>query len=254
MPTLTPPLRYATIALAVFCLAIVSGGVFRQLPSSASTLLWKSSWIGLCLVGLFLAHRLSPLQSVGELGLRRAAGVGVSFSLLASLPMLLTFVLTTNVNPHLGLRATLMTSIVSPLSEEVLFRGYLFRQLYRRAGWGFLSAVGVTAVVFGLLHLGSLLGKISALNVLGEIAMISVGGAFYAWLFIKWDDNLWVPIALHAFMNLWCVVFACDEAIGNWRNNLARALTVVVAIVVTRLRRHGTLAGALNAASREPPS
>lgn len=244
----------AGIALVTFFLAIVSRELFRHAPDSVATLLWKAFWVFLCFLGVFVVHRMSPLAALDELGLRGGAGTGTSVALLASLPMLLTFVFTAKVNPHFALRATFMTSIVSPLTEEMLFRGYLFRQLYRRAGWGFYSAVGVTGGLFGLAHLGSLVGKISAWEVAAEIAIIAVGGAFYAWLFIKWDDNLWVPLALHSFMNLWCIVFACDEAIGNWRNNFGRALTVVLAIVLTRLRNRGTLAGTEQGTSGKPQS
>ncbi len=244
MPTMTAPRWQAAIALSVFFLALVSARLFSYLGGVPATLLWKLSWIGLSMVGLVLAHRVTPVGSLVELGLGGSVGTGAGFAFVASLPMLLTFAFTTKPNPSLALGATLMTSIVSPMSEEVLFRGYLFRQLYRRAGWNFFWAVALTAGVFGLAHFGNLFGKTGATGMASEIAVIAAGGAFYAWLFIRWNDNLWVPIALHSFMNLWCILFACDQAVGSWRNNGARGVTVVLAIVLTRLRNRRMLARA----------
>ena len=69
---------------------------------------------------------------------------------------------------------------------------------------------------------------------IGVVAIIGVGGVFYAWLFVRWEDNLWVPFGMHMFMNLWWEVFAVDEtALGTWFANILRLLTVVLAIVLT---------------------
>ena len=35
----------------------------------------------------------------------------------------------------------LSSVLLAAFTEEILFRGYLFRQLYRRAGWHFVPAV-----------------------------------------------------------------------------------------------------------------
>ena len=41
---------------------------------------------------------------------------------------------------------------IAPFAEEALFRGYVFRQLYRRARWGFWLAALVPSVLFALVH------------------------------------------------------------------------------------------------------
>jgi len=157
--------------------------------------------------------------------------------------MLATFAITSTTNPHLEAVPLLMTGIVSPVSEELLFRGYLFLQLYRRAGWSFAAAVGTTAGVFGLAHVTGLVGRLSAMQVLGEVGMVAAGGAFFAWLLIRWRDNLWVPIGLHSFMNLWCYGFACDERPGDLSTNAGRLFTVAAALVATAMwRRRGITA------------
>jgi uncharacterized protein len=229
--------RSALIALCVFAVAIGSLELFRYLPPPLATPAWKVSWLFLCFVGLRWAHGLGVRGAIAELGLRASPVRGVVFGFLASIPLLVVFALTLGPSPHFAAPAALQTAVLTPVTEEVLFRGYVFLQLYRRAGWSFPLAVIATAVMFGLAHLGALAGKASALQVLGEVGMLAAGGAFFAWLLVRWHDNLWVPIALHGFMNLWCEVFGCDEHPGNWQTNAGRVVTVAVALILTEMWR-----------------
>jgi hypothetical protein len=228
--------RYAVIALGVFATALASGGLARHLPSPMSTFVWKLCWVVLCFAGIRVANPGRPRSALDELGLRASPVLGVSVALLLSIPMLATFAITSTTNPHLEAVPLLMTAIVSPVSEELLFRGYLFLQLYRRAGWPFAAAVGTTAGVFGLAHVTGLAGRLSAVQVLGEVGMVAAGGALFAWLLIRWRDNLWVPIGLHSFMNLWCYAFACDERPGDLATDAGRLFTVAASLVVTAVR------------------
>lgn len=228
--------RTAAIVLSTFFLALVSREVFRYLPRNGAILAWKSFWICLSFLGLFVAHGFRPKALLRELGLLGQVGTGLGISFLASMPMLVTFAATSKINSHPVLGNTLLVAVFGPVCEEILFRGYVFRQLYRRAGWTFLGSIAVSAGVFGLAHLGGLLGKISLGEAAGEIAVIAVGGAFFAWLLVRWDDNLWVPIGLHVSMNLWCAIFACDEAVGSRHNNIGRVLTVLLAVLITIVR------------------
>ncbi len=175
------------------------------------------------------------------MGLGRGLCEGGLVALLSSLPMLAVFALTAGMNPQMTLVSTLMTVAVAPFTEELLFRGYLFLQLHRRAQWSFLSSVLVTALAFGLAHLGTLARTgAGPREILGEMAFIAAGGAFYAWLLIRWNDNLWVAVCLHGFMNLWCEAFGCDQIVGSSTTQIGRALTVLVAVSLTlqpRLRR-----------------
>ncbi len=186
--------RYAVIALGVFATAIASVGLTRYLPSPMSTFAWKLCWVVLCFAGIRMANPGRPGSALGQLGLRASPVLGISVALLLSIPMLATFAITSTTNPHLEAVPLLMTGIVSPVSEELLFRGYLFLQLYRRAGWSFAAAIGTTAGVFGLAHVTGLVGRLSAMQVLGEVGMVAAGGAFFAWPADRW--RLWVPITV----------------------------------------------------------
>ena len=113
--------RIVLFALSFFALALLSGLI---LP--LSTIGWKALWIALCFIGLFAAHRLGPIQSLGELGLRGNIAQGWWFGLLASLPMLVGLAIASKLAIHTSLRVVLVSVLFGPFAEEVLFRGYLF--------------------------------------------------------------------------------------------------------------------------------
>ena len=65
--------------------------------------------------------------------------------------------------------------------EEIVFRGFLFGQLFRKAAWGFIPAVLINAVIFGMGHLyqGNSLGETT-----GVFFVTLIGGVWFAWLYI----------------------------------------------------------------------
>jgi membrane protease YdiL (CAAX protease family) len=127
--------------------------------------------------------------------------------------------------------------VLSPLAEEVLFRGYAFRQLYRRAGWRFLPAVLVTAAVFAIGHVIGQSRQWDAVQLLGTLAITGIGGLLFAWVLIRWDDNLWVPISVHVFFNLWWELFAVDQGpVGGIAANAGRAAAIALGIALTVYR------------------
>lgn len=82
--------------------------------------------------------------------------------------------------------------LIAPLTEEIIFRGFLFRNLRDTVGKG-LAAV-LSGLVFGLVHLHPTL--ILPLTGLG-IALA---------LLYEWTGSLWVPIAAHMAFNLLTLV------------------------------------------------
>lgn len=49
--------------------------------------------------------------------------------------------------------SALLTTVIAPISEEILFRGYIFAALSKWKGW--LPAAAITGVLFGGVHAGS---------------------------------------------------------------------------------------------------
>ena len=120
---------------------------------------------------------------------------------------------------------------IAPFAEEVVFRGYLFGQLYRRARWGFWLSALIPSALFALGHAYQASGF---WQLVGIFAVTGLGGLLGCWMYLRWQFDLWVVFGLHALMNLWWEVFGvADTALGGWIANGARLLTVAVAILLT---------------------
>ena len=101
-----------------------------------------------------------------------------------------------------------------------------------------MPAAVLTGAIFGLLHLAQAsVQQLSLSGEIGTVLLIGVGGIFYAWLYVRWDFNLWVPFGMHMFMNGWWAVFEmADNPLGGWVPNALRLLTVGIAIAITLFR------------------
>ena len=228
---------YAVIASIVFMI----GTNIHDLLRYAGLRRFFQSWVVnglanilqvvLCLFGISVAQRIGPKRAFRELGLRAPVARALAFSFIASLPMLLAFATTSHINPKMSLLSVGVGCLIAPFAEEVLFRGYMFRQLYRRARWGFWLSVAIPSVLFALVHVYQAEGL---LELIGILAVTGVGSVVACWVFMRWQDNLWAVFGLHSLMNLWWEIFAVDgTALGGWLANAARLLTVFLAIILT---------------------
>jgi membrane protease YdiL (CAAX protease family) len=237
-------LGLSLFVLAVFALADELGRVLRWIPAY-DTLRESSLYVASLvrtLLGLALVTVAAALfRRSDETGPWRALGVSAPLvrplvaMLVAGLPMLFTYGLAAGAPTALAGTELLFGAAVWPLREEWIYRGYAFGQLTQRAGWSFWPAALVTSLLFSLGHLYQVVtGALDLGGALGILAITGAGGVFYCWLFRRWGTNLWAPFFLHLFMNLWWSVFSVDEtALGGVAANLARAATIVVAILVT---------------------
>ncbi|GAB2934524.1 hypothetical protein GCM10027280_22930 [Micromonospora polyrhachis] len=92
-------------------------------------------------------------------------------------------------------------AIVSPIYEEVLYRGVFYRGLAARLPA--LAAITLSAGFFAVVHLPRVFNTISAL----------FAGLLFAWLLHRYR-NLWVPIIAHAASNGALVVLAFAAQAG----------------------------------------
>ena len=84
-----------------------------------------------------------------------------------------------------GFLALLFATLVAPLVEELVFRGFLYRAVERR--WGWFVATLVSAIAFAIYHPNFLAAFTS--------------GLVFACL-LRRTGSLWAPMAVHAFSNL----------------------------------------------------
>lgn len=90
--------------------------------------------------------------------------------------------------------ALLALAILAPaaLTEELALRGYAFTLL--RRGWGTVAAVGVTSVLFGLLHL------FNAGVTVQSVVMVALAGVFLSLVRLAFD-SLWAAWLAHLAYN-----------------------------------------------------
>lgn len=228
---------YATIACVVFLLCtnmrdlVRAAGLGRLIQGWLFVGVYNLLQIAGCIGATVGTYRMCLGRALAELGLRARFGRAAAFSFVAALPMLLAFGVSSPINPKMTVLSVTVGCFLAPFAEELLFRGYLFGQLYRRAQWGFWLSAIVPSALFALGHAYQ---SDSPLELIGIFAVTGIGGLLGCWLYLRWNGNLWVVFCLHALMNLWWEVFGVAEtALGGWIANGARLATVTLAIVLT---------------------
>lgn len=145
--------------------------------------------------------------------------------------MLISSALAGKIPPDLTAFRLVQASLLAGFMEELLFRGFLFGLLFRFCGWGFIPSSLAGALVFGLGHIyqGASLPESA-----GVFLVTAMGAVWFAWLYIEWENNLWVPIFLHILMNLsWTLFDMSGNALGGLFANLFRIITIALTIILT---------------------
>ncbi|HEX4384081.1 MAG TPA: CPBP family intramembrane glutamic endopeptidase [Myxococcales bacterium] len=176
------------------------------------------------------------LQAQGQPALR-ALGIARSplrpllFGLLATTPAWLGFLLTAQ--PHaFTARQMILLCWYFPFAEELIFRGYVFGQLYFRARLGFWPSALIPALIFAACHLYQ---SNEPLELLGIFAITALGSLVFSYFLIRFDGNLWAPVALHALLNTWWMVFTSNNsALGGYADNLFRFASIGLAFGIVR--------------------
>ena len=231
---------HAVIACAVFVICTHIGDFMRL--AGLRRILHGWVWVGvgnlfqsiICVSAIMAAHGVKLKQALGELGLRASIGRAAAFSFVAASPMLLAFVATSSINTEMSVLSVGVGCFIAPFAEEVLFRGYMFGQLYRRARWGFWLSALIPSALFALGHAYQASGF---WELVGIFAVTGLGSVLGCWVYLRWNFNLWAVFGLHCLMNLWWELFGvADTALGGWIANGARLLTITAAILLTIYR------------------
>ena len=79
--------------------------------------------------------------------------------------------------------------LVVGTGEEIIFRGVLFRWIDEK--WGFMAALIVSAVLFGLIHISESNATLWSSIAIAVEAGLLLGAAY------KYSGTLWLPIGIH---------------------------------------------------------
>jgi uncharacterized protein len=211
-------LRFAVVTIAVLVTVSFAHEILSRLPAYVrlhneepfyvAESIDKVAGACVCLLAVGMMFRTGVRGVLRVLGLCASIPRALIFALIASSPMLLGFALTRSLTQHIQLRPLLFLTVLSPIVEEIEFRGFGVLQLKNRTGWPFLESAGL-------------------------FFLLAAGGVTFAWLAQRWQ-NLWVPVALHVSMNLWWELFAVARSvIGGWFPFILQNTTVLLAILLT---------------------
>ncbi|MDH5824682.1 CPBP family intramembrane metalloprotease [Luteimonas sp. RD2P54] len=193
------------------------------------------------LVPLGLAALLAgPGRALAALGLHRSPLRALALALACTLVLPLGYAAIAGfAPPERPVLEAMRVALVPGIGEEVLYRAFLFGFLFRFAGWGFLPAALVGALFFGAAHLSQGHGWSEAAAI---AALTGFGALWFAWLYVEWDYDLWVPVVFHVLMNLyWALFGVADDALGPLAATLLRLTVVALSVAVTlaTARRRG---------------
>jgi membrane protease YdiL (CAAX protease family) len=136
----------------------------------------------------------------------------------------------TNETTVLLVLSALLTTVIAPICEETLFRGYIFGALSKWRGW--LPAAVMTGVLFGGVHFGS--APVEDLVPLGVLG-------FALCLLYRRTGSLYPCIALHSLNNSFA--FGELEGWGWWIPLLMVGALAAIWTIALIFRRIGVISG-----------
>ena len=228
----------------------------QQLMLAGAYVALQAVVISICMLSASVLFHTSLKTAAMDLGLDGNFKTGWIVGFVASLPLLIILGVAghATLNTSTLVFGVLTFSIVPGIAEEILFRGFAFGLLYRRVRLGFWLSIILPTAIFAIGHLYQASGIWDALGIL---AITGAGSVWFAWLYVSWDYNLWVPIAMHAFMNAWASIFvintaSASAALGGTTSDIARLLTVLLSVILTLWHCHWDIRKAFFIRPREP--
>lgn len=171
------------------------------------------------------------LNIIKNLGLYHNPIKPFMIALIFSIPMFIGGLAFFEFSRDISISNLLAGTIIIGFIEELFFRGFLFGQLFKFTKLGFISSIILGAIIFAMGHLYQ---SQDTFELIGIFLVTFMGAILFAWLFVEWNYNLWIPIFLHSLMNLAWHLFEMDEtALGGILPNIFRGLTIILAIVFT---------------------
>ena len=172
-----------------------------------------------------------PRRWASAIGLDGSVWVAAKVGLISTAVLPITYALIAPLSSDNILQEIMGGAILPGIGEEIFYRGMLFGLLFRFAGWGFLPAALLGATIFGIGHFYQ--GN-SILEFLGIFGITAIAAIWWSWMYIEWDNNIWVPAGLHILMNGYFAIFDVAEGtLGSWSFFFIRAVVVLISIWLT---------------------
>ncbi len=209
----------------------------REIPDYVRNLDSLLVFAGAACLGAWLVARWTGGSVASLLRLRRGGRGWVKMVLVALLPMVVGGLVLgwMRLTPDTAMDGAISRFVGgvlnAPLREELLFRGLLVAVSAAAMGWSgtrFWGNALASSLLFASLHVSWTMEAFAS----GWFTLLvtGAGGLWYAWLLSRWG-SVWVPIAMHAGMNLGWMLAAVSGGAGGGGlvENVLRATTIAVA-------------------------
>lgn len=168
---------------------------------------------------------------IDVLGLKANPLKGLIFSIIVTLPLLIGGIFFSQLANSIKIPTIIAKTIFDPFFEELYFRAYFFGLLFRFTKLGFIPSILICSVIFAAGHLYQ---STETTTLLGIFITTFLGSVLFAWLYAEWSFNIWIPVFLHVFMNLYWHLFELStNAFGNLNANIFRGLSIALSIIIT---------------------
>lgn len=179
---------------------------------------------------LFCLHKKSDI--LNSLGLSGNILKGLGFAALCCAPMLIGMPIIGSFNSNLTFDWFLRMVVIAAVFEEIVYRGFMFGQLFRYGKIGFIWAILLPAIFFGIGHLYQGDTLVESLMAFGVTAL---GALYFSWVYVECNYNLWVSIGLHMFMNFSWIVFPVEgneTSVGVLIPNILRVAAIALTVIL----------------------
>ena len=227
---------FAVLAFALpIGLSLVKAGAYLKqmgIPHYTNLFAFIIAGTVLTIVAVMVLRRIWLPTALGELGLLSPFSMPLLAGLLAVATMAVVARLMGRTYQPQDVVSLVALGVVSPIGEEILFRGFVFRQLRRWAEAPFWPAALIASLLFAAGHWSQGDTLVSSLEASG---ITFAGGMLFCWAAERWN-SIWFGIIVHMGLNcVWQMFALGDNAIGDSIANIARTTAIVVTIVATML-------------------
>jgi membrane protease YdiL (CAAX protease family) len=196
----------AAAVLAIPTVILVALFHVRVTPSGEPLLAFAEGYAALCIsIAFWIMVRFVDRRSLASAGFARRGfpqellgGFGIGLILIS---LMIGFLALSGVyhltghNPHFHPWLPLFLFLCVAVFEETVFRGYVFQTLELR--WGTGAALAISAVLFGLIHLGNDVSGLTPFQKWASpIFLVLEAGLPLAGAYLL-TRRLWLPIGLH---------------------------------------------------------
>jgi len=205
-------LAIALIILIVWMAIVMGGGLLQVGIGGFDSLVTKHVVIGLILAPLFLFGVIRYFNwNRRELGLNAAQDWHLLLfpGLFVLIFLVIAFIL--GLPPIEMIIFALINSMLVGISEELMFRGIIFRGVLSQAGYRIWSAIWITAILFGVVHVlnGFITGNF--ITALAQALMAIMSGIWFHAIRIR-TRSIYPAMLIHGLWDFSLFVFATSLA------------------------------------------